>query len=74
MIKSVGKVIFFVLIVFGVFACSKNNEQLDNVIIDASDDMGALTEFLKGLPKKESINSQTPYVEISMFLRVTGVG
>ncbi|WP_456059561.1 hypothetical protein [Brachyspira pilosicoli] len=37
--------------------------------IENTEDNGALSEFLKSLPKKEELNAQTPYNELTTFLK-----
>lgn len=37
--------------------------------IENTEDNGALSEFLKSLPKKEEVNAQTPYNELTTFLK-----
>lgn len=69
MIRFSRLILISVFIITTLLSCSNKKDKIDNVIIDAAKESNNLKNFLKALPKRESGNSETPYAEISMFLR-----
>ena len=62
-------ILISIFVIMTLLSCSNKKDKVANVIIDTGKEGNNLKKFLKTLPKKEADDSQTPYAEISMFLK-----